>query len=134
MLDGFLRMVRRLRPEKLVMRDSDLIDFMVTEDGIRSIRRDGEDGPSWTWSEVNKIEAYKIDLMTYDEMAVRFDTTKGRFNILEGHSVFPQLAVLLPRHLGVSESWYFDLMHPPFAENRAVLYERDANKSMHATS
>ena len=136
MFDNLLNLFKSEKSSspKFIPQDSDPIQFETTEDGIQSTRRDGKLGVFWAWSDIEKIEAYKIDLYTYDEMAMRFETTAGAFEVLEGHSAFVDLITLVVDKFGAPESWYMDVMQPAFEENRTILYDKRANKSLHPNS
>lgn len=114
----------------LTQRDSDPIQFETTEHGIQSTLPDGKPGKFWAWTDMVKIEAYKIDLYTYDEMVMRFETTTGVFEVFESHAAFVNLIDLVVEKFGAPESWYMDVMQQAFQENRTILYDKKAHKSL----
>lgn len=70
--------------KKLINSKDDPINFFLTDKGIDLETRDGRRMVAFAWQDVSQIETYKIDLMVYDEIALRFKTAKGTFEILEG--------------------------------------------------
>ena len=62
--------------------------------------------PGFCWSDVIQIEVYKLDVMIYDEVALQFNTTSGRYEILEGHTAFQGLLDQLQEQFEIPVSWY----------------------------
>ena len=109
---------------RLFSRKRDIINFLSVSDGIDFQLRDGTVTPGFRWSDVTRIETCKIDLMVYDEVALRFTTTAGRYEILEGHAAFQDCFTELEQQFGLSPEWYFQVMEQAFETNHRVLYQK----------
>ena len=106
-------------------RQKDIINFHLSQSGIDFETRGGDKHKGFLWSQVSKIETYKIDLITYDEVALAFTTDIGVFQILEGHSAFVELTHKLSTYFDtVDPSWYFEVMQNAFETNHKVLFEQ----------
>jgi hypothetical protein len=94
-----------------------------------SIHDRGEQVAHVEWANVVEICAYKIDLLTYDEICidVRVERAEG-FNWVseedEGYSEF--LDQIERRFSGIRphSNWFGDVAYPAFAENRTTLWKR----------
>ena len=120
----FKRKTRKIK-DSMSLDEDDIINFFLEDDGISFENRAGKKSAGFRWSQVQSIETYKIDLLTYDEAALKFKTDIGEFEILEGHSAFSDLAAGLHEIFEVDQEWYFEVTETAFKENRRVLYIRD---------
>lgn len=111
---------------KLFSRKRDIVNFLSVAKGIDFRLRDGSIVPGFHWSEVTRIETFKIDLMVYDEVALRFTTARGRYEILEGHTAFQDCFAQLEQQFGLSPEWYFQVMENAFETNHRVLYQKES--------
>ncbi len=109
---------------RLFSRKRDIVNYLSVADGIDFLLRDGTVTTGFRWSDVTRIETYKIDLMVYDEVALRFSTTAGRYEILEGHAAFQDCFAELEQQFGLSPEWYFQVMEQAFETNHRVLYQK----------
>ncbi|QDU51320.1 hypothetical protein [Gimesia panareensis] len=114
---------------KLFSRKRDIVNFLSAAEGIDFRLRDGSVVPGFRWSQVTRIETCKIDLMVYDEVALRFTTDKGRYEILEGHTAFQECFAHLEQQFGLSPEWYFQVMENAFETNHRVLYQKESIRS-----
>jgi hypothetical protein len=78
------------------------------------------------WSEVSRIETYKLDLVTTDCICLSFEFRDGRppVQISEEWAGFADL--FQPMSLAfpsILRDWYFEVMLPAFETNHRVLYE-----------
>jgi hypothetical protein len=99
------------------------------------VRDDGFDvnaGPagceSLAWSAISRVAAYKYDLFAVDEIVLAFETNDRPDVLIEVSEEWPGFADLfvpLTRELGVEAGWYNDVMHPAFATNYRVIFERE---------
>ncbi|WP_445731715.1 hypothetical protein [Mariniflexile sp.] len=81
------------------------------------------------WNEINRILAYKVDLLAVDEICLFVDIDKERsFEISEstkGWFVFGEkIREIFPE---IKETWEFDIAIPPFERNETELYNRNKN-------
>ena len=109
--------------KKFQIRYDDLGMFVYEEDGFIF---QFDSGPKKIkWESIEKIVAYKIDLMTTDE--VRMDIVYGDYQftiteetpgwfqfIIKTRSVFPT----------ITKDWDTKILFPAFATNYTVVYER----------
>jgi hypothetical protein len=120
-----LNWLRRLRARRLPPR----ID--VLPDGFDLVAPDGERRPI-RWASVTKIATYKIDLFTIDEivLAIEVAESPGMVQLVsEEWAGFHDLRVQMEEHFGLSPDWYSQVMHPAFAPNYRVLYEKGAARA-----
>lgn len=76
------------------------------------------------WLAVREVIAYKLDLITTDEVFLRFDLDIFPFSIevseeMEGFEDFKATA---EKRLQFSEGWWSQVLQPPFATNERVLF------------
>ena len=81
------------------------------------------------WNEIDRILAYKVDLLAVDEICLFVDIDKERsFEISEstkGWFVFgKKISEIFPE---IKENWEFDIAIPPFERNETELYNRNKN-------
>lgn len=106
--------------------NDDLGKFRYDEDGFIFSFDDGS--KKIRWVEINKLIAYKVDLMTVDEirMDILCDTyqftiteeTPGWFQfVLKTKKVFPE----------INENWDLQIIKPAFEATVMVVYERIKN-------
>jgi hypothetical protein len=79
------------------------------------------------WASVTKVVTSKIDLFSYDEIFIAFEMSERqgtRQEVWESWDGFEALLEPLERELGLSRDWYGSVLHPAFAENHRVLFER----------
>jgi len=107
--------------------------FIYDEDGFAYLFSDGE--RKIKWSSIERLEGYKLDLMTTDEICMRltFDGLVVTFSEeTPGWYIFQEkLHAALPE---VSSNWEFDITFPAFATNFTILYERGDRKMPAATN
>ncbi len=83
--------------------------------------------PPWraTWSEVKRITAHKVDLLTVDEIRVEFALQDGIILVITEESPgFEALMLELVRRFPSVSGWYGRVVQPAFAPCVSVLYER----------
>ncbi|QDV19206.1 hypothetical protein Pan153_38710 [Gimesia panareensis] len=102
---------------------------LIDDAGLDFRMRDGLLVPGFYWSEVTRIETYKLDLLTYDEVALLFTTADGCFEILESQTGFKDCFAQLEQQFGLSPEWYFQVMEHAFETNHRVLYQKENIRS-----
>jgi hypothetical protein len=78
---------------------------------------------------IARVAAYKRDLLTTDEVIVAFEVVDrpGMVQeVSEEWTGFTRLLEALQQGLGISSSWYAEIVRPPFANNHRILFERVA--------
>ncbi len=79
------------------------------------------------WADVDRIEAYKLDLVVIDCICLLFKVGEKEIQVSEDWIGFDTLFEPLNKEFpGINGSWYMDVMQPPFEENRTVLFSRNA--------
>lgn len=83
------------------------------------------------WDEVARVGTWKRDLFTIDDICLFFECYDGRrvFTSEEYTDGFSALSEAAARELGFPESWFGDVMQPPFATCEATLVDRDDPRS-----
>jgi hypothetical protein len=81
------------------------------------------------WSAVTRIEASKVDLLTTDEVRIEFVIGDRSCVASEDDAGWEQLMSRLRTRFPVSESWRGNVLRPPFATNRAVLWDRRVHEA-----
>ena len=104
--------------------------------GILTVRDDGFElsagsvGRQWVpWISVTSVAAYKYDLFAVDEVVLAFETRDRpdlAIEVSEECPGFGDLFKPLERELGIAPDGYHDVMHPAFATNYRVIFERPA--------
>ncbi|MBL7748046.1 MAG: hypothetical protein JNM19_11495, partial [Chitinophagaceae bacterium] len=77
------------------------------------------------WLEVERIEAYKIDLLAFDEVCLDIVLSTSVIRITEeteGWNTFIQK--LQAQFPGIERDWYSKIIQTSFQTNHTVLYER----------
>lgn len=123
MKQWFSQILSKLLPAK-----QNRIDYFIGNSGLDCLQPDGTTVPSFDWADVVKIEVCKLDLLTYDEVAVLFTTTKGLYEVREEHSAFQELFSLLKEQFDIPIDWYFEVIQNPFELNHRVLYEKSTSE------
>ena len=99
---------------------------VLTRDGFGLNQGDSRLG-SVRWEEVDKVLAFKRDLLTSDEVCLAFEIGDSDtvFEVNEGVGSFWDLVARVKEVFPDSEQdWEETVVNPAFAENSAVLYER----------
>lgn len=82
------------------------------------------------WSDVSRVTAFKLDLITVDEVRLRFESDAGvSIELSESEPGWSELLLALPQRLPgfpPGERWLHEIVQPPFATNEMKLYERDS--------
>ena len=84
------------------------------------------------WADVVQITAYKVDLLTCDTVAIRFDIgpMSRSITITEEVKNFQamcnELAAAFPT---IEPMWYERILQPPFASNETILFKRQNNET-----
>lgn len=83
------------------------------------------------WPDVIRVEAFKRDLYTVDQVCLLFITTDGLgFEIHEEMSGWDTLVQALPTYLPGCQTfgeWFLTVIFPAFELNLTVIYERPQN-------
>ena len=98
-------------------------DFQYTQDGF-SLRGVGS-GQLYKWNEIAEITAYKIDLMTTDDVRLDISFDDVVLVISEDIPGWPlfteRLIKALPK---ISMDWEEKIIQTPFAANTTIIYKR----------
>jgi hypothetical protein len=100
---------------------ADLGAFKYSDDGF--IFERGDFRQEIKWSEITKLNVYKVDLMTFDEVRMEIVSGDSYFEISEEipgwyqfvkrtKSIFPS----------ISQNWDAEIIHPAFATNYKTIY------------
>jgi len=81
------------------------------------------------WSAVSRIEASKVDLLTADDVRVELVTGDRSCVASEDDAGWEQLMNRLRTHFPISQTWRENVLQPPFATNRAVLWDRRVHEA-----
>jgi len=115
----------RIKPFKGSYDDTGI--FTYNEKGFSIEQKDG--AHKILWEEIDKITAYKIDLMTFDEICLHVDHKEGKFTISEdtpGWHLFVKKTKLI--FSGIDREWDIKIVYPSFATNLTVIYEKHSVK------
>ena len=79
------------------------------------------------WSTVREVTAYKLDLITTDEVRLRLELDISPFSVevaeeMEGFESFKSAA---ERYFQFPEGWWSQVIQPAFVTNAHVLFRRD---------
>lgn len=94
---------------------------MKTDDNISYIK----------WSEIKRIEAYKVDLLTTDEICLDISLTDKQITITEETRGWFQFIERMKRQLPlVDKDWELSIVRSPFEYDLTTIYERRVNDSL----
>ena len=81
------------------------------------------------WEIVKNVTAFKKDLLTTDLICLEFEDIEGNFWLIHEEIIgFMDVAEKLKEQFpSINESWYTDVMMPPFERNHTILYEKKAD-------
>ena len=102
----------------------DFGDFTYYEDGF-SIKLQKVDRKA-LWSEIEKIEAYKEDLMTYDMLCLNIDLKESIILITEeteGYEYF--IKELEKQFPSIEKGWDWKIIQSPFVRNHTVIFSKE---------
>jgi hypothetical protein len=75
------------------------------------------------WTAVTEIRAYKLDLLTTDEIRLVFRLRSGEaVEISEEQPGFAETTAAIASRFPSTSEWYNRVAHPAFATNETVLY------------
>lgn len=86
------------------------------------------------WARVKRVASYKRDNLTTDEVMLVFEMAEHPSTVQEVSEEWPGFQDLLgslERELGISPTWYLDVIQPPFAANHRILFDRVAGGPTH---
>jgi len=94
-------------------------------DAVVQIRSDQEQPATFLWQDIEEIQTFKRDLITYDVICLSFRVASIWYEFWESDAGFQQLAKLMQaKFLSIPVDWYDDAMQPPFATNQRTLWQR----------
>jgi len=84
------------------------------------------DDRSVGWSLISSIKAFKLDLITYDQicLAVAVDGDDCYVQLSEEWPGFQELAEELESRFAFPEGWWDSVAKPAFKTNETILYQR----------
>ncbi len=129
------RFIKKNSDKAKLIREKDF-KHLYTTNGIFNYNEQGfelligEKLTNTDWNEINRILAYKVDLLSVDEICLFVEIDKERsFEISEstkGWFVFgKKIRKIFPE---IKETWEFDIAIPPFERNETELYNRNKNE------
>ena len=75
------------------------------------------------WSDVNQIRAFKLDLVTTDEIRIVFGLRSGSLvGVSEEQLGFDVLDAAMQTRFPSTRGWFAQVSQPAFARNETVLY------------
>ncbi len=78
------------------------------------------------WDHVHRIVAYKIDLLTYDEIRIRLESADERAVVVSEESPgFDAFMDELVLRYPMASDWHAKVSQPPFAESRTIIFDLD---------
>jgi hypothetical protein len=109
----------------LVDKIKDALDRRHLGDPPIELRDDGflVGGHFTTWADVTEIRAYKIDLLTFDEIRLVFESgAENWVEISEEQPGFSEVASAMVIRFPSTYDWRSRIAQPAFATNETVLY------------
>lgn len=127
---SFTEAEKALRWQQL---QEDLGEFVYEEDGFRYPFKEHDEKLKWT--DIERIVAYKPDLMTMDELCVELFSGNWKITYSESlpgwYQFVKKLNMAFP---SLPDDWDWRIIQPPFATNYTVLYEREDRKMPESTN
>lgn len=102
---------------------NDASAILVDENGFSL---PGTEGKQILWSSVWRIRALKLDLMTWDEVVLCFETdgVPEYVEVSEEEPRFEEFRVFVEKRFSFRDGWWAAVLQLPFARNEEVLYVR----------
>jgi len=95
--------------------------FIYHEDGFEYLLKDGQ--RKIKWEDIDRLIAYKTDL---NEICLDIVWGEWQTTITEQtpgwHQFIEKIKTVFP---GMPNNWDTEMIQPPFAENRTILYQRE---------
>jgi hypothetical protein len=103
---------------------------VTTDDGGVSLHI--SDGRGWyvAWFAIERIEAWKADLFTTDDVCVAFCTVDARFIVDEETEGWETLRREMSVRFPIPPGWFGAIVQPAFATNWTVLWDRRGNDDL----
>jgi hypothetical protein len=113
---------------RLKNRGEDLWQIELVDDGL-VVNKNGRFDSEARWVNIDKIFAYKRDLLTYDSIFLAFLCGDVLITVDESFDGFSDLMVRLNEVFpGTDENWYVDMStQPAFEEMSAIFWERPSS-------
>jgi hypothetical protein len=103
------------------MKDNEFI--LASNHGVSVILSTGM--KHFSWEIIEKITAYKVDLMTTDEICFDIVLPETIITISESINGWNSFTDNLEDNLfGFDKEWFLKVVNPPFATNRFTIYSR----------
>lgn len=96
------------------------IIFTYTETGFYT-----ENNKHINWSSVNRVIAYKEDLITVDCIHVNIELENDiSFTVHEDLSMYNEFIEQLEENIEIKPTWFQEVAFPAFERNETVIYEK----------
>jgi len=123
--DYVKRQVEGLTVNQLTNRSA--TGFKYIDDGFSLTTNVGE--RFYRWSDIEKITAYKADLMTFDDLRLDIDFGEVVLTLSEDVVGWSEFIEMLPEKLtGVLVDWESKVIPTPFATNLTLIYTKKVNQ------
>lgn len=107
----------------------DAVDFDANGFQWHSLKNPKATPIQFPWTDVRSVVAFKVDLLTYDEIRLRFiRSSDNGFEISEHAKGWSELTEALPQHLPGCKAfseWLWTVAEPAFARNETLIFRRD---------
>ena len=82
------------------------------------------------WQEIDRIVTYKVDLLTWDEIRVQFESSTGSAIVVTEESPgFSDFMHEVARRYPSAQDWHAKVSQPPFAESWTVLFDSNEQRT-----
>ncbi|AXG74962.1 hypothetical protein DVK85_12270 [Flavobacterium arcticum] len=79
----------------------------------------------FAWNRITKIIAYKVDLLTIDDIKLEIWDSDGGITISEEHGSWKNFTEkILNQYPEIDNEWYSKIVTLPFLRNETILYQR----------
>lgn len=121
MFASFSRLLDRFRRRST----SRSVEVLANDDGVKLVLGDGTSLPQFLWVDVTEIRTFKLDLLIYDDIRLAFQAGDLWYEYSEEIEGFIPLTEKMTQVFPtIPEDWHTVVMHPAFATNERVLYQR----------
>jgi hypothetical protein len=97
--------------------------FLYVADGFIFSLKDGPEKIKWT--DIERLAAYKLDLITVDEIRMDITWNNRQFTISEETPGWFQFVLKTKAVFpAIPQEWDISIIHPAFERNYTVLYEK----------
>lgn len=96
-------------------------ELLIIEDGFEI--NDGKNTNQIKWADIEKIDAFKRDLISEDQICLEFETNNGHLFCSEDYEGWIEFEEMLRQQINqIDKTWISSVSYPPFEESRTTIF------------